>query len=242
VVTTVVGILLEVRHQYLAGVDPGAMGASAILLTLTAVGCGYARRRVMDLITRLSAIATEEQAMRDLAQKTREQSYLDALTGLYNRRGFLTLGEQQLAAAARTGVHYVIVFMDLDGLKTINDELGHAVGDEAIREAATVLRQTLRDADLVARLGGDEFVALAADSLETSRGGGRIIERISERLRTFNDGGHRPYKLQMSAGAVSFDPARPRALEALMVDADTAMYAQKKTRPSHRNAPVLASA
>ncbi|HET9769589.1 MAG TPA: GGDEF domain-containing protein, partial [Acidimicrobiia bacterium] len=81
----------------------------------------------------------------------------DDLTGLANRRAFVTVGEQLLRVAERSGETVLLVYADLDGMKVINDLHGHAAGDEALQAAARLLRETFREADLVARVGGDEF-------------------------------------------------------------------------------------
>lgn len=74
----------------------------------------------------------------------------DELTGLYNRRGFMLLAGQHIRMAGRTKVPFALLFGDLDGLKTINDTMGHEAGDKAICDAATILKQTLRESDIVA--------------------------------------------------------------------------------------------
>jgi very-short-patch-repair endonuclease len=99
--TTVSGIFFEGTLQHLAKVDPGAIVASAILLTLAALACGYGRNRLLEFAERLALIAKEQQVLKDLAKKTQDQALVDSLTGLYNRQGFVTLAEQQLASAAR---------------------------------------------------------------------------------------------------------------------------------------------
>jgi len=89
---------------------------------------------------------------------------MDPLTGLYNRLGFLTIAGQQLQLARRTKKSLYIAFIDINLLKVINDTLGHQQGDQAIADAAAVLRQTFRSSDILARMGGDEFVALGIDA------------------------------------------------------------------------------
>jgi PAS domain S-box-containing protein len=91
-------------------------------------------------------------------------SLVDELTGLYNRRGFLAVTEQHLAAIRRSERVPVILYADLDGLKVINDSLGHREGDRALVKAAEIFREIFRTSDIVARFGGDEFVVLAAIS------------------------------------------------------------------------------
>ena len=90
-------------------------------------------------------------------------SIKDPLTGLHNRRGFLSLAEQQLKLSARNKRGVLLYFADLDGLKWINDTLGHQEGDNAIIEIATILKEASRESDIIARLGGDEYAVLAID-------------------------------------------------------------------------------
>ncbi len=104
-------------------------------------------------------------------------SLIDELTGLYNRRGFMAVTEQHLAAIRRNKQVPVILYADLDGLKTINDSLGHHEGDRALKKTADILKDTFRTSDIVARLGGDEFVVLAAIGQE------EVADSLTERLQ-----------------------------------------------------------
>jgi two-component system, cell cycle response regulator len=104
----------------------------------------------------------------------------DELTGLYNRRGFLDLGGKQLKTAERLGKSVLLVFADLDGLKEINDQLGHLDGDAALKDIADVLRESFRGSDIIARLGGDEFAILAVGSIH--EGEKAITSRIEWNL------------------------------------------------------------
>lgn len=152
-------------------------------------------------------------------------SLTDELTGLYNRRGFLTLAAEDLRQARRRQTELVLAFADLDGLKTVNDRYGHAEGDQAIRDAAVILQQTFRDSDLVARLGGDEFIVLLRDA--TPYATDRAQTRLARRLREHNAEGQRPYELSLSMGFArerAFDDA---SLERLIAAADREMYRSK---------------
>jgi two-component system, cell cycle response regulator len=149
----------------------------------------------------------------------RSQAMVDDLTGLYNRRGFLALAPQCLRMADRNRQASLLMFADLDGLKAINDTLGHAAGDQALRDVATLLRQTFRTADLLARLGGDEFAVLVADTPFASRN--TVLERLAAGLRA-----QRP--LSLSLGVAGYDRTRPCSIEDLLARADAAMYEQKR--------------
>ncbi len=174
----------------------------------------------------------ERERSRDMleahAAEVRSMSARDELTGLYNRRGFFDVATQQLALAERSGAPAVLFFADLDGMKPINDQLGHEEGDRALVDTANLWRRVFRGTDVVARLGGDEFVLFAvgidqAAALE-------LRERVSREIEAFNALGSRPYRLSVSLGAAFFDPAQPRSLEALVAAADASMYEHKKRR------------
>ncbi len=118
---------------------------------------------------------------RQMVETIRTLSLTDELTGLLNRRGFTTLAEQQMRTSVRTRNRLWLLFADLDGLKEINDRLGHEAGDRALCEIARLLRTgSFRQADLVARLGGDEFAILAT---EISRDGRRHAREACRRRR-----------------------------------------------------------
>ena len=157
-------------------------------------------------------------------------SLTDPLTGLYNRRGFLALAEQQLKIATRTKIGLLLLFADLDGMKWINDNLGHKKGDEALMEAANVLKKVFRDADIVARVGGDEFSVLAVGvKIEDLR----IIEdRLQYQIGINNGRENRDYSFSMSVGMAYNDPENPSTIDELMSHADALMYEQKKGKLS----------
>ena len=152
----------------------------------------------------------------------------DELTGLSNRRGFLTLAEQQLKAAARDKRSMLAVFVDIDGLKSINDQLGHAEGDRALKDMAAVMRETFRDSDVVGRIGGDEMVALVTEGSPFRSDG--IIQRLQTVLANFNAKNDRRYYLSASIGVARYDPDSPTAVDKLVNRADSEMYEHKQRR------------
>ena len=123
---------------------------------------------------------------------------LDELTGLYNRRGFLTLATRDLRVARRGDESLCVVFADLDNLKRVNDTGGHALGDRALRDTAAVLRQTFRDSDLVARIGADEYAVLVRHAGPGSAD--VLADRLKRQVREFNRRAARPYQLSISLG------------------------------------------
>ncbi|HEY3819139.1 MAG TPA: diguanylate cyclase [Polyangiaceae bacterium] len=162
---------------------------------------------------------------RQHADELRALSLRDELTQLYNRRGFLALAEQHVKTAIRGGQPFTLLYADLNGLKRINDELGHVVGDRAITDAARVLKNTFRDSDVVARLGGDEFVVLIADAGPAN--GDVLIRRLRDATRAHNKPGG-PYRLSMSIGLAFYDPHEPQPLHDLIAAADQRMYSAKR--------------
>jgi two-component system cell cycle response regulator len=170
-----------------------------------------------------------ESAVRSSEETFRRLSTIDELTGLPNRRGFIELAEQQLKIARRYRQPLVLCFADLDGLKLINDNLGHAAGDEAIRAGAGVLRETFRGADIVARLAGDEFAVLAIATSEATLE--IAVRRLAENLARFNASPH-AFTLDMSIGMAHHDAEHDHDIRDLMIRADAAMYSQKEYKRS----------
>jgi two-component system, cell cycle response regulator len=168
-----------------------------------------------------------EEEVRASEQAFRRLSSIDELTGLPNRRGFCELASQQLKISLRYHQPLVLCFADLDGLEKINDSLGHAVGDDAICAAATVLRETFRDADIVGRLSGDEFAVLAIAGSPSHIG--CALRRLSTNLADFN-AAPTPFTLDLSLGMVQHDAALDECLDDLLGRADAALYEQKQRK------------
>jgi diguanylate cyclase (GGDEF)-like protein len=170
-------------------------------------------------------------ALRDITEQKHRQDQLralsmsDEMTRLHNRRGFLMLAEHHLRVAKRQGTAFAIVFADLNGLKEINDSLGHEAGDQAIRSVADVLREAFRESDIVARLGGDEFVALLANTTPSMHD--TIMARLQAAISNCN-ARDASARVSLSIGITFFDPERPAPLDALMIEADRLMYTDKR--------------
>ncbi len=160
-------------------------------------------------------------------------SLVDELTGLYNRRGFLAVTEQHLAAIRRNKKMPVILYADLDGLKVINDSLGHHEGDRALVKAAEIFKETFRSSDIIARIGGDEFVVLAAIGPEESAE--FLTNRLEENFKAASAQGNHSYDLSVSVGRALFDDDEGHSIEELMALADRAMYENKRHKRSRHN-------
>jgi diguanylate cyclase (GGDEF)-like protein/PAS domain S-box-containing protein len=169
--------------------------------------------------------------VRDITERKRVEEALrallliDELTGLYNRRGFVTLGRQQLKAADRAKRKMLLLFADFNHLKQINDTFGHPEGDRALIEVARVFRETFRQSDIMARIGGDEFVVLAIET--DSAGDEALTSRLRKNLEARNARGALRYELSLSVGVARYDSEHPCSIDELLARADRLMYEQK---------------
>lgn len=159
----------------------------------------------------------------------------DELTGLYNRRGFHALAQRQMKLGRRSGRGMLLFFIDVDGLKTINDSRGHAEGDRLLKRTAEILMKIFRDSDIVARLGGDEFAVLAIEASGHSESA--IIARLQRYLRAANVREAGP-NIFLSVGMARFDHGSPASIAELLAQADLAMYRQKWSRTNFKPIPV----
>lgn len=176
------------------------------------------------LLKRALLYAIERHRSRVLLQQL---SFNDELTSLLNRRGFLSMAQQQLKIAQREDWELVLLFADLDSLKNINDNFGHTEGDRALKSIATVLKKTFRTSDIIARLGGDEFIVLALNAPAAG------VQTMTSRLQTNLDrhnSQNRYYQLSLSIGIAQFDPNRVTSLETMIVEADKALYENKRKK------------
>ena len=157
----------------------------------------------------------------------------DTLTGLYNRHGFVTIAEEQLKLAQRNRNSMALAFIDLDGMKRINDELGHEFGDQALIATARILKSTFRASDLIARLGGDEFIVLGLGVQANAIG--RIHKRLMHNLAVHNKS-QSLMTVAFSVGFASYKASRrdQKTIEQLMTEADQAMYAEKHSHHAGR--------
>ncbi|MEI6154025.1 MAG: GGDEF domain-containing protein, partial [Deltaproteobacteria bacterium] len=168
---------------------------------------------------------TEQKRLEELLHT---MSLTDELTGLYNRRGFITLSEQQLKIAERTKKDILLFFADLDKMKQINDTLGHQEGDKALIDISTILKEVFRESDIIGRIGGDEFAILAIDT--TGETQDVLTMRLYNTLDTYNRPKGRSYQLSLSIGIAHYNPETPSTLDELMAQADILMYEEKRNK------------
>lgn len=172
-----------------------------------------------------------EGRLRDALDEMARVATIDSLTGILNRRGFLTIGHTLEENARREGLPLVVLAADVNRLKYVNDHFGHAAGDDMLRDVAATLTATLRTADVIARVGGDEFAVILTGA-RAANDAAVAAERINQRLgdRAQQDG--REYPISVSIGIASSTPGAAFNLHGLLRDADAAMYEQKRARPA----------
>jgi diguanylate cyclase (GGDEF)-like protein len=186
----------------------------------------------------VQTISELEQMVRDRTAELRQAndeirrlSMTDELTGLHNLRGFNDLGQAALSAARDRGRDCLLAFLDVDGLKKVNDEEGHEVGDALIADVAKTLRSVLGPADVLARTGGDEFCVLVT---ETGEGSHTLKARLLDSFLALNEAADRRYDLSVSVGLVHVAADDTKTLQQLVTEADGLMYADKKGKPRPR--------
>jgi diguanylate cyclase (GGDEF)-like protein len=163
-----------------------------------------------------------------MAAEITSLSITDYLTGLYNRRGFMTLAEQQIKIVERTKTRLMLLFADLDKMKSINDNLGHKKGDKALIEVASILKKAFRESDIIARVGGDEFAVLGIVAQESDIGA--FESRLQEQIDIHNAYQNRDYTISLSVGNACSDPGKHYSIDELMSRADKLMYEQKRSK------------
>lgn len=184
---------------------------------------GRIGRALQDALDRLhSSIQEAEERRRELEVAATH----DGLTGLLNRNAAIDTIDRDLGIARRTGAQVAVLFVDLDGLKKLNDEQGHAAGDEGLRQVAEALRATTRAVDTVARLGGDEFLVATVHGNRASTAvlAERILEAVASRQVPGPSG---PTPLRCSIGVALSDPSTTSA-DVLIQRADAALYVAKR--------------
>ena len=166
----------------------------------------------------LAAIAQRELIVTQLAT-------LDDLTGIPNRRGFISLARNSLKLCHRNELPASLVFFDINKFKRINDKYGHAEGDRALIAFAQQMRYTFRESDVFARLSGDEFVVLLINTNIVFAE--ELIQRFHAAVDAYNRKAKRGYNITFSSGIVSVDTDHPQSINVLLDRADSVMYQQK---------------
>lgn len=201
----------------LCALDPGPQKPLTLEQRLLAVT--LARSLSTMLMTHVRA----EAAIRK-AERHRYEAETDMLTGLYNRRGWALALQDQEDATVRSVQNSMVVIIDLDDLKVLNDTQGHDAGDELLRRAAATLRGQFREQDILARIGGDEFAVLVSNV--SSREAGRLLERLRASLAAAHVAASIGHAFRLANESMS----------QTVVQADRDMYEDKARRKSQRPA------
>lgn len=172
-------------------------------------------------------VQARTQALSDAHVEIQTLAITDELTGLYNRRGFY----ERAAEALRADARILLAFVDVDGLKRVNDAFGHARGDAMLVEIARELHASFRSTDIVARMGGDEFCVLVIDP---TIDGETFRDVFRERINVLNEVSQRDYRLSASIGLVEATARDIDDLDHLIADADRRMYEEKAKRRAIR--------
>ncbi len=206
----------SVQHEH-----KNANDGRCFLLTLSPV------KKQDGTIVAVTVVSKDISRIKTMEAKLRTLSLTDELTGLYNRRGFFTVGEQLLKQSRRQKTGIFVLYADVDNLKEVNDKWGHREGDLALIHAANVLRGTFRESDIIARIGGDEFAVLAMETAKTG------AEKLENRLRLILDGRNarnRRYTLSLSVGIAYCVPECLHSIDELLMQGDQLMYEHKKSK------------
>ena len=218
--------LIVVPKEILVGVYPGK--ENALTAVSTAILAVIAVCLVLFLGWRTKAFEAT----------IHELSLRDELTGLYNRRGFYVLAEQAFQLAQRTHASFSVLFFDMDNLKQVNDEFGHDIGSELLKEMAALLVHTFRKTDVIGRIGGDEFV-VAGESNDPEMT--NVVLRLNEAVAHANSLPKRKYPLSFSMGSMASEKDLTISLEGLLSQADAIMYEEKRRKHSSPTDVAIAS-
>ena len=180
--------------------------------------------KVVNILGVVRDITEHKQAV----EKLKFLSLNDELTGLFNRRGFFPMAEKFLMLARRQRKGLLLVYLDLNNLKTINDTMGHHEGDLALIDIANVLKKTFRGTDIIARMGGDEFAVIPVGARKEDSE--LVIERLTRNIEAHNAKNSRAYVLSISFGISYYDPEKHCSVDEFIDRADKMMYEQKRQR------------
>ena len=187
------------------------------------------RSEISERILRRAIIYSLER--HDILDSLYRATIVDELTGLYNRRGLHTLGNQQVELAKRHNDDIFIFYLDLDGMKAINDTLGHEFGDKALVETSNIMHKSFRTTDILSRLGGDEFVVVAVKAQHEFIP--IIIQRVKDYVKDQN-ASNKKYQISISIGVSKVDLESKSPLDDAIHDADKKMYQSKIKNKKNR--------
>ncbi len=165
---------------------------------------------------------------KNMEEKLKKLAHYDTLTGCCSRGHGLALLEQQIKTANRKKTPILLLYLDVDDFKYINDTFGHKEGDIVLKEGVKLFKSTLREIDIICRIGGDEFLLIFPDSSPNDVP--LIRKRLSKNLEKLNQKMAKPYKIDFSIGLSHYSPSNPLSIEELIKIADENMYEEKKKK------------
>ncbi len=179
--------------------------------------------QLMEFVSSQVATAIQRKQMEEEMEKL---AHFDSLTGAFNRGYGLSLLERGLKFARRRKTPFLLIYIDIDDFKNINDTFGHGEGDQVLKEVVKLLKSALREIDIICRMGGDEFLLIFPDSSQKELS--IIKERFNKNLIKLNQTINKPYKIGFSIGISCYDPDNPQPMDELIRIADNKMYEEKR--------------
>ncbi|MGF1694199.1 sensor domain-containing diguanylate cyclase [Vibrio lamellibrachiae] len=189
---------------------------------------------LLKLLEQFCQLITADLKMLSDFEELKSLALTDELTGLNNRRGLMILGEQRIKDATRSKQVLGLTYLDIDNLKTINDQLGHQIGDHCISALAKVLELNCRENDIKARVGGDEFIIITLINEENERPYDQSLNELSERIiKSYRSmiQKYDPTSLtSVSCGGITFEHHELHSLDEMIKKADHLMYQHKQSK------------
>lgn len=184
-------------------------------------------------------LKTKNISLEEYSEKLQALSRTDELTQILNRRGFLEDAQMLITQFVQVEKKGLVIYGDMDGLKSINDTFGHEAGDRAIKAEAGILKEIFRTTDIVGRLGGDEFAILAPEM--TKKDFSFIKKRLADKCEEYNAREVEPFVLSMSIGCTEFS-CKKSNLDVLLNEADQKLYVEKRAKKEKKLAAGITKA
>jgi len=181
--------------------------------------------QLMEFVSSQVATAIQRKQMEEEMEKL---AHFDSLTGAFNRGYGLGLLSRELKFARRRKTPFLLVYIDIDDFKNINDTFGHGEGDQVLKKVVKLLKSTLRDIDIICRMGGDEFLLIFSES--SLNDVPLMRKRLNKNLEKLNQTLVKPYNIGFSIGISCYDPDYPQSIDELISIADENMYKEKKKK------------
>ena len=188
--------------------------------------------RVLNVLTSAMENLHEKEKLEYMNKKLADMNVKDSMTGLYNRMGYQQIACKLFDDKKAKGENLLIMFVDMDRLKYINDNFGHEYGDYAIRAIASAILHNCGKSCLPIRTGGDEFVIIG-DVMSSSEYN-ELVDRMRREIKAVSQDRHFPFELSFSAGAVTTDMSTDKTLDEYISMADEIMYAEKQEKKANR--------